>query len=500
MAPRVLLAAAACAAALAGCSSGASEGALDNALGYLPSDAPFVVAIATDPEGDQVEAIRKIAERFPFSNQLTQGLEESLAQEDVDFEEEVKPLLGNELVIGGVDVTFANGTVSTGGDRFVAALEVKDEDKLEELLSRQGVEQIGKSNGATIYEGPNGGPIAVRDSTAIAAPTREQLEAALERKDGDDHLDAEAFDEDMEDLPGDALIRVAVDVEQLLEADPGTARARRVKWVSALRTLGLTVSFEEDRASIEFRLGTESEGLSEADLPIPAGSDSPDVIDSPGEIGLGLRDPEQILAFAEDAGQVVDPEGFREYGTGRAALEARLDLDIDQDLLGRLEGDVSAAVSPDGRFGLRAVAAEPERLTRALDKLGKALPDLLESAVGEPLGYAAPKAGEDFYALGTTRGDSVVYGVVDGIFVLANDTRRASRLPQAETVAVDGAEGSVAVRADAQQLAQQAIGQASGGVGGALGGALVAGPLDELTASMAAETDGLSGRLELTFD
>ena len=489
------------ATAVAGCggTEGDSGSSLDNALGYLPEDAPLVITIGTDPDGGQVKSIEKIVERFPFGDQALKSLEESLTQSDVDFQQDVEPLLGNDFVVGGPSV---NGVVGdTDDDQFVGAIEARDADKLEELVTREDTKEAGEQNGATLYEDSDGDTFAIEDGVLIVAGTRKLLDAALEQRDGDGELTADVFEADTEGVPDEALVRMSADVEQLIAADPDSKDARKVEWVGALRTLGLAISFEDDRAKVDFRLATDSDGLTEEDLPIAAGPESPAVIDRAKEIGFGLRGPEQIVAFAESAGQAVDPAGFGDYSAGKRAIESRLDLSLEEDILGQLEDDVSVSVGLDGTFGVRAAVKDPASLTKTLDKLGKDLPEIAESAVGEPVGYARPKRGEDFYALATADGDSVVYGVVDGVFVLANDSKRAGQLAEDETKAVEGAEGAIAMSADSEQQVGLAVSRfGGGGIGSSLGGSVFAEPLEALTGSVAADTDGLTGRLELTFD
>jgi len=472
---------------------------LDNALGYLPEDAPLVASFETDPEGAQVKAIQAIGERFPFSDQLTQGLEDSLSQDDLDFEKDIAPLLGNEFVVGAPGVQSLIDDTDDG--QFVAALEAKDEGKLKDLITRDGTKEAGEQGGAKLYDGGNGDIFAIENGVLIVAGTRKLLDAALAQRDDDDRLTAETFAEATADLPDDALMRLSTDVEQLITADPDAKPAQEVEWVSALRTLGLTVSFEEDRAMLDFRLAADSEGLTDEDLPIAAGAESPAVIDRPGEIGVGVRAPEQILAFAESAAQAVDPSGFGDYSAGKQAIESRLGVSIDDDLFGGLEDDLSVSVGLDGKFGLRSRVQDPGAFTATLDKLGRAIPEIAEGAVGEPIGYARPKPGEDFYSLATADGDSLVYGVVDGVFVLANESERAAGLAGEETKAVKGAEGSITLSASAEELVRRGISQfGKGGIGEMFGGSLFSEPLGVFTGSVAAETDALTGRFELTFD
>jgi hypothetical protein len=151
----------------------------------------------------------------------------------------------------------------------------------------------------------------------------------------------------------------------------------------------------------------------------------------------------------------------------------------------------------NGKFGARAQVKDPEAFDKTLARLGRVLPSVAESAVGESVGYAKPKAGGDFYALSTADGDSIVYGVVDGVFVLANDPRTAGQLSSEDTSAVPGAKGAVVLKADAGQVVQQLLGQ-FGGVG--LAGAVLTGPLADLTGSMSAETSGITGNFKLGFE
>ena len=105
---------AAAAIAVAGCGgdSDSGSGPLDNALGYLPDDAPLVITIDTDVEGSQFKAIQEIADKFPFSDQVKGQLQQRLESGDVSYEDDVKPLLGNEFVVGATDV---NSIINRGG-------------------------------------------------------------------------------------------------------------------------------------------------------------------------------------------------------------------------------------------------------------------------------------------------------------------------------------------------------------------------------------------------
>jgi Protein of unknown function (DUF3352) len=488
---------------IAGCGGDEDSGsALDSALSYLPKDAPFAMAIDTDVEGDQYKALQALIKKFPFGEQLQDSLRQQLEQTsgDVNFNDDVRPALGNPLVVGATDA--ASFTADSGASDFVAAITAKDKDALDNLIDKTKPNKTGDESGATLYEN-DGTVFAVKDDTAIFAGDRQQLTQALERADGDDHLDEDTFNEGLAGLPESALARVYADLEALLKSDPGSADARRIKWVAALRTLGVTVVAKNEGIDVDFRVRTEGD-LSDADLPIAPGDESPDVIKREGEVGLGIRDLAHIVTFAENAGQAVDPAGFGDYAQAKKTIDRQLGVSLDDDLVGQLTGNVSASVSIDGKFGLRAQLKDPQAFERTLEKVADVLPSFAEGAGFGTVGLSKPKGNQDFYALSQPDGDAVVFGVVDEVLVVANDPARASQLAAEEPTAVSGAKGSVVVSADAEQLVNTLLGQFGPALGlgdlGGLGGALFTRPLGDLNGYMSASTDELRGKLTLAID
>jgi hypothetical protein len=486
---------------IAGCGDDDSGSALDSAFSYLPKDSPFVVAIDTDVEGDQYKALQALVEKFPFGEQIQENLRQQLEQSSggVSFDDDVKPVLGNPFVVGAADASF---TGESGENVFVAAIKAKDKDALDELLDKSKPRKTGEESGATIYEN-NGNVFAVKDDTLVSAGDRRQLAEALKRADRDDHFDEDTFNEGLDGLPESALARVYADVEALLKSDPGSADARRIRWVNALRTLGATVVARNEGIDIDFRARTEGD-LSDADLPIAPGDESPDVIKRSGEVGLGIRDLAHIVKFAETAGQAVDPGGFGDYAQAKKTIDRQLGVSLDNDLVGQLTGDVSSTVSIDGKFGVRAQLKDPQAFKRTLAKVADVLPSFAEGAGFGTVALSKPKGARDFYALAQPDGDVVVFGVIDDVLVVANDPKQASSIAGEEPVAVPGAKGSVAMSADAEQLVNtllERIGPALGlGDLGGLGTALFTRPLGDLNCFMSASTDALRGKLTLAID
>jgi hypothetical protein len=482
-------------AAASGCGGddGAS-GPLESALAYVPENTPFVVAIDTDLEGDQYKSLQAILDRFPggvkiddlFAGQLEGG------NEDVTFAKDVRPLLGNPFVVSATDVT---SFISHSDDDFVAILDADDSEALDRLIDKTKPQKQGEVGGATLYD-DDGTVFAVEENTVVFAGSQRLLEAALERADAGDGMDVERFEDGLEGLPEEALARVFFDVHALLEQDPDTADARKVDWIRALRTFGLTASVEDDAAGVEFNLKAEGD-LTDEDLPLAAGDEVPSVVRREGEVAFGVRDPSQIVTFFEGALQAVEPRAFGDYETGKRAISQRLGVNLDEDLFGQLTEDLSVSLSVNGSFGARAQVKSPDAFADTVDKVARALPQL-----GSSLGVTDVRRSGSLYEARLADGGRFFFGMRNDAFVAASDAARARRVGSAEPSSVDGADGSLVMAGNAEQVALQVIEQMGPQLGltGLLGGGLFARPLDELSGSVSSSTDGMHGRFSLTLD
>ena len=168
---------------IAGCGGGDDSGsALDSALSYLPKDAPFAVAIDTDLDGDQYKALQALLKKFPFGGQVQDSLRQQLEQgTDVDFDDDVRPVLGNPLVVGGTDATLITG--ASGEPGVVAAIRAKDKGALDDLIDKTKPKKTGEESGATLYE--DGRHRLRREGRhGHLRGRRQQLTQALKRADG----------------------------------------------------------------------------------------------------------------------------------------------------------------------------------------------------------------------------------------------------------------------------------------------------------------------------
>lgn len=481
--------------AAAGCGSGSSgaKSPLDDALGYLPKSAPFVLAIDTNLGDSQWKSLTANEQKFPFSGQVMNSLKQSLSQAGFDFDRDIKPILGNQAVVGSPTVQGFTGS----NTQVVAALKAKDQGKLSSLLSRsKDAKKDGSSNGATLYRDTTGtDELAQKGDMLIIASNKQQLVAALQQRGRGDRLTEDQFNTNMNGLPGGALLRTYIDVQGLINSSPASANATKIKWVAALRTVGVTMSSTSGGIAFDVNARTDPSGLTDADLPVASGDASPPVSAKPGEIGVGLRGIDQTERFAESVAQAVSPASYSDFLKSKRKLGSRLGVNLDRDLIGQLSGNASIAYDLGGGFALRADPKNPAAFAKTLGKFSRVAPSFARGA-GLP-GARLSRVG-GLYKLTGRNGKTIYYGMVGKVFAVSNSASRLAEVATVPAQAVPGAKGAISLNADAGKLVAGIIQKAAGGgLGGAFGGSLVSAPLGNLTGWATSSTSGLVGHLAL---
>src|SRR4051812_7504212 len=268
----VVAALAAAALVAAGCGNSGSGSATEDALSFMPKDAPVVITLDTDPDGDQWKQMNDLVGKFPFAGQVKSQIKNSFNQSSkLDFDKDLKPILGNELVF--VVPTVAG--LRAGDTPVFGALHVDDEGKAEDFIKKD-ANKATTIDGTDVYKEASDTYIALKDGTILIGDTTNDISAALKRHDGADHMTPDDLNTRLAGLEDDGLLKVGVNAQQAIAASPDSANARKVKWINGLRDVGLVVSAESDGFAESFKATTE--GVSEEDLPLAAGSQAAPVV------------------------------------------------------------------------------------------------------------------------------------------------------------------------------------------------------------------------------
>lgn len=457
-----------------GCGRGPGAGTLDDTLAYFPEDAGLVVVVTTDLENDQLERFdRKVVEPQTAGRSVEDILREGAASVDLSFEEDVKPLLGNPLVIG------------MDGERhqITAALRVRDATKLRDVVEDiHGITEDGDAGGAQLYRAEQGFALAIDGDFLVLAQDRDTLVAALEQRDSDGRLTQERFEEELPDASPDSLLRGYADVATLADFfgldlnRPEIVRLRSIPWFAALQTVGVTASFpDDDHLVVDVALNTDGT-LTENDLPLATGEESPGVVQRTGEIAAANRNQSRTTVFLLRAAKAVFPDS--RFVRAVEDLEDETGIDFENEILRQFDGPSASSLTFDGQdFAARSEVRDPDRLREQLRVLAPRLPELVQGLEGlrseglalllllapdaiastQPLDEVQvelPQGPDDLYHVSGLTGDGpsdVYFGLVGDVFVIGSDEERARAIADEPAQPVAEARGAAVARFDVRE-------------------------------------------------
>ena len=464
------------------------------AIAYMPAEPALLAILDTDVDGDQVEGFEDTVGDGTVAGDVEKLLEDAVEDSSISYDDDIRPLLGGPLV-AAIDEVEA---ISGGDGDIVAALVVDDEDKVRDTLEKvPGTEQI----------------TYVDDGVLLVAEDPNALARARGRKDAGEGLDPAVVEAAMEGLPDDALLKFYADLDDAVLELPELSNLTEMPWFGALRTLGATISFDDSRMYGDALLATDD--VAAADLPLIPGSDSPDIVRREGWISGANLDQSRTTTFLLRAVRTLFPDsGFvRDVET----VERERDIDFEQEFLRQFNGPSQSLLHPDGSFAARSVVRDPERLAETMEKIAPDLGRLVEDLQGlqstglgallllapdapaatSVLGSATVRVEplrDDLYRMSGLVGpgpDEIVFGLVDRVFVVAEDEAAAQEIATAPAETFDGPVGAAVARTSG--VALQEAGTDLLGIEGA--GRLAS----ELMGSLVAEENGLRGHFVAEF-
>src|SRR3954447_18896940 len=347
---------------------------------------------------------------------------------------DISPLLGNEAVVALLDPRTGRSQLS---------MVAKDPDALKQLARR--LTQTGSYKDATLYKGPQGAAIAIRQDTLLAASDEATVRRALDtRANPQAHPTPHDFDRRLAGLPVNADVRTVFDPKRAVISErlPGVLNTR---WGRSL-TNGAAV-LEEGGTGVRrpFRLETDGSRINENDLPFAPGPQTPKM-NGKAPLLIGVRDLGQLIAFLRKA----DPERLGNLDTFQNGLPSFLRVNVNG-LLNGLTNDGTIS-SDDGldHFAARTNPPDPSDWRTPLERLSTL------SGVLQRLGIDNIKLtdeGTSAYRLDVDGDLALRAGVFGPTLVLTDDAdtnlRATAVAPQAPTP--QGARGGLTLRMQASE-------------------------------------------------
>src|SRR5215211_128496 len=271
----------------AGCGSGGTPSSTP-AADVVPASAPLYFALNTDFESDQLQQARDLLDRFPDGAAALDMVRAELeSDENVDFETDVRPALGDQ--VGLVFLTFPTGA---GDPDVVALVQPEDKAKLDTLVQS-----------------------------------------------GEETLDeSDDFTEAMDGLPDETLVKAYVNTRALvgaIAAQSPEAPQLQQFLSGEVPSIGAAASAEENGVRLEARTKTAQEAQNFApELPSTLPSGALAYVGF-GDVGSSIR---ESLNKAGEQNPQLDQ--------GIAQLELGLGISLDDDVLPLFEHEGALAVYP----------------------------------------------------------------------------------------------------------------------------------------------------------
>ena len=446
----------------------------DRAATLAPAHSAVYVNVYLQPSTGQQMNLSSLIGRLPgfadeaaLDTKVDQIVQNLLSGTGIDYREQVKPWLGDQLAVAAWPI----GTDATASEVVVIA-QVRDQAAAESALADLAAEDGGveaRTYGGVELQVGTTTTYAFVEGMLVAGPSPEAIEDVVDAGgDAESLAEQQDFRDAMDGVSADHLASVFVDLAGLAEASG--AESQLQGWTTATAVLVA----EQDGLRLSGSAPHAAEGE-------PAGSAAATPTDRVATLTEWM--PEGTLAelvvfglrgILEDAEAAVTsvPEG-EELGstldTLRAVAAFGLGIDLDQDVLPLLEGEVALAIGAleggmptSGQLLLRPDDPEPVAETLAnlsgrLEGIGATLSTETVGTV-EVTSVAVPDLG------------GAAYAVSDGVVIIglsAADVRAAIEANEAGTTlsasdaytrsfTATGAHGGTEIYIDVAALADSA--------------------------------------------
>jgi hypothetical protein len=309
---------------------------------------------ATDPGSDQWQQAEDLLRRFPDGGKWIEKLREEIADEGLNWEQDVKPVLGETTAVAA----YPGSGAETG--LVVGLTNPDDPDKLVALVKKHNTQTLAPDPTVTRVVG----------DWVVVAESEAAIDAALKTSSGGSLADEQSFTSAMAGLPDDTLSRLYADPAAALEAfgsaDAEVARAFTRLGLDGLDYAAAWVKATDDGAELAFTAGGEG-----AARLLGAGQ--------PYSSALLERVPTDALAFMSFQGpgatrQLEERKTNPLYAMGLRQFERELGVKL-EDLVSLADGEVAffaRMALPIPELTLMLESDNPEQARASAEKLLRA--------------------------------------------------------------------------------------------------------------------------------
>jgi hypothetical protein len=396
----------------------------DRAAGLAPASSAFYATLYLQPSAGQQAQLASVLSRLPgfedtaaLDTKIDELAQRFFADAGFDYRADVKPWLGNQLSIAG-GAPDASGQPAD----LVFIADIKDEAAFATALGSllpDGTETSEETyQGLTVTRAGTAN-YAIVDGMLVAGETPEPVHAAIDVFQGraDSLADLPAFSGAMRTLPSDHLAAAWVDLQQAAtSANPTGA----VTDMAGFSTFSMALLAEESGFRLVGQLPVDAESVGAAIRDALASGATipqlPDAMPAGTEVSLILHNLRAALERTESELQDQSPDVASTIDQLRALAAFGLGVDIDNDLLPLLDGEVGVALHgiADGRPA-GALLLRPTDPAASAEALGRVV-DALESR-----GSSADRttvAGTEVVSIDVPQVGAVSWAVADDLIVL----------------------------------------------------------------------------------
>lgn len=446
-----------------GCGGGDAESTGASAAsvaGFVPAGSPLYMEVSTDLDGPQWTQVDTLAKTFPAYPDMREKLEEELTSGDVNFETEVKPLLGDRAAVAAIELPTASSVTSSGSGssggatpgiapdaaaaaakdtRMVGVVDLAEgkDAAAEQLLAEQADGAPTTLGGVKVYKDGDNSVAAVVDGAILFADDEADLKTAIDAHaaGGDKTLAGnDRFTEAIGKLPSDTFAQFYVDSGSLVKqqvADSGQAENLDALTKLADARVAASVAAEPDGVRLKgVVLGSpenpESEFTPTLDDKVPA--------DAVAYVGFANLQSQvgTVLKQLEGTGQ---GDMVNQLKAGSAQLPALLGVSLD-DLKALTTKEHAVVVTKGAPMPGAVLALEVEdgaRAQKTLDTLREKVPVALAqfapTTTLPPWKQVTLEGGVQGWDLPVSPTGGVTYGV-DGNLALLGTSPGAVRSVQ----------------------------------------------------------------------